>query len=206
MKNKLMRVISLAALALSLATVSRAELTATAQAAAINVSATSSLEVQGDSTLHKWTAQATKLSISATAKAGKGDLLSQVKAGGVTSLDITVLVEGLQSNEGAKMNKNMYSNMESTKFPDVHFSLKSYEVKDGVVNAKGALTIHGVSKDIEISGTILAKDGVVTVKGSYDLLMSEYGIKPPVMMLGTVRVKDSVKIVFDYVLPVPAKI
>ena len=30
--------------------------------------------------------------------------------------------------------------------------------------------------------------------------MSDYGIKPPVMMLGTVRVKDKVSIAYDYQL------
>jgi hypothetical protein len=38
------------------------------------------------------------------------------------------------------------------------------------------------------------------VKGSYDLRMTEYGLKPPSLMMGAMKVKELVKVNFDLLL------
>jgi hypothetical protein len=174
-------------------------------AQALTASAKAGLKILGDSTLHHWDVSATQMQISAVEEDKPGSLLDQVKAGSVSAVELTVTVEGLKSSESASMDKNMYKAMESSKFPLVRFSLKSYQIKDGQVAAKGVLSIHGVSKDVSMTASVALKDGQLGVKGSYDLLMSDYGIKPPVMMLGTVRVADKVSIVFDTLVPAKQK-
>jgi polyisoprenoid-binding protein YceI len=151
--------------------------------------AASSLKILGDSTLHKWEAVAQSLTISAVKE---GDLYK--------SLNLAVGVKGLKSNENASMDKNMYKALEASKFEEIHFAMASYEIKGEDVTAKGALTIHGTVKDVELKGKISQAGGNLAVKGSHDLLMSDYGIKPPVMMLGTVRVADKVTIAYDFTL------
>ncbi len=160
----------------------------------------SSLKILGDSSLHKWEAKAGKLEITGVLSGQKSQWLKQLRTGSLNKLSVVVAVEGLKSNEGSSMDKNMRKAMGGEKFPEVRFDLKSYTVKDGDVTAQGTLTIHGVSKEVELKGQLASKDDSVSVKGSYSLLMSDYGIKPPVMMLGTVRVVDKVTIAYDYSL------
>lgn len=165
---------------------------------ALAASVSSSVKVLGDSTLHKWEAKATKLEISALLAAGQSSAWDGATKGQLKDLKLTIQVDGLKSNESEKMDKNMKNAMEADKFATITFVMASYEAKDGDVVAKGSLTIHGVSKDVELKGKLSQKDKAVNVKGSFDLLMSEYGIKPPVMMLGTVRVADKVSIAYDF--------
>jgi polyisoprenoid-binding protein YceI len=82
--------------------------------------------------------------------------------------------------------------------PEIRFSLTGYELKDGAVAAAGQLSIHGQTRDVVLPGSVTAKANGVNVKGSYGLKMSDYGIKPPVMMLGTIRVADALTISYDF--------
>jgi hypothetical protein len=38
------------------------------------------------------------------------------------------------------------------------------------------------------------------VKGSHEIRMKEYGLKPPTLMLGTLKVDERVKVSFDLLL------
>ena len=172
--------------------------TAAKPAAAVELKSLSpSVKILGDSTMHKWEADATALTVSA--QCAPGDLLAQIKAGRLTQLTLAVGVEGLQSTESKSMDKNMHRAMDSDQDPQITFSLKHYSLEGDTVTAQGSLEIHGVTKDVALKGLLAAgKDGAVTVTGSYDLLMSDYGVKPPVMMLGTIRVKDWVTIAYQF--------
>jgi len=172
---------------------------AAAAPAAVQAAEGAALVLNGDSTLHKWNAKASILSISGEA-ASEGSLLDAVKANGLKSLKVSVNVEGLKSNEGKSMDKNMYKALESGQFAEVTFTLASYALTGSDVVAKGSLNIHGVAKDVDLKGVLSEKDGAVSIKGSYTLKMSDYGIKPPVMMLGTIKVKDDVTVDYDFML------
>ena len=174
--------------------------TALAQPQALTATAESSVTVLGDSTLHKWTAKATQLQISAVAVPGRDGLWVAVQSGRLRALSLLAPVAGLKSNEGGKMDKNMRAALEAEKFSETRFVMAGYEIKEGELLARGALTIHGVSKDVELKGKVTGDAESVELKGSYDLLMSAYGIKPPVMMLGTLRVADKVSIAYDFTL------
>ena len=182
-------------MALALAALPALALAAQPAGAALK-SLSPTVKILGDSTMHKWEANATALTVTAEIKAG--DLLANVKAGGLSKLELAISVDGLQSTESKSMDKNMRNAMESDKAPQITFSLKSYTLVGETVTAKGSLSIHNVAKDVELTGLLSAKDGALKIKGSYDLLMSDYGVKPPVMMLGTVKVKDSVTIAYQF--------
>lgn len=166
---------------------------------ALRSSVSSTVKVLGDSTLHKWDAKAGALSITAELAGGKtGSLLEQVKAGALSKLELVIGVDSLASNEGKSMDKNMHKAMDSDKFGSITFSLTGYTVTGDEVVAKGALTIHGTTKDVELKGKLAAKGEGIQVTGSFDSLMSDWGVKPPVMMMGTVRVADKIAIAYDY--------
>jgi YceI-like domain len=75
--------------------------------------------------------------------------------------------------------------MESTKFPKADFKGNITNIatvnfaKDGSypVAVAGALTIHGVTKQITEKGTIEIKAGKVSIKSKFNIKVKEYGIK-----------------------------
>jgi polyisoprenoid-binding protein YceI len=172
-----------------------------AAAAPVSLTATAvSVQIQGDSTLHHWTANAGSATVTASLLTSDKGLLVAVQNQAFKSLDLVVAVDSLKSSEGGGMDKNMHQDLDSDKFPSIRFSMKSYSLADLTVTALGSLSIHGQSKDVSLTGQLVASNSALELKGSYPLLMSDYGIKPPVMMFGTVRVADKVAIVWDFKL------
>jgi hypothetical protein len=87
----------------------------------------------------------------------------------------------------------------------ITFRLDSYEVDAGATTADafttkavGSLRIAGRERaiDLRVRSERVA-DGSVTAHGEREILMSDYGVNPPRMMLGTIRTGDKVVVKFN---------
>ncbi len=84
--------------------------------------------------------------------------------------------------------------MESDKFPKSEFKGKITNVgevnlsKDGVYNAKaeGKLTMHGVTKEVSIPGTITVKGTDITMSSKFVVKTKDYDIKIPSVVEGKI--------------------
>ena len=174
--------------------------------AQIGVTPAGSLRIEGDSTLHKWSSTATVVAMTFQLADGAPESLSYAIASmKIASMEVRIPVAGLKSGESG-LDKNMRSAMNADKFPDVVYRLEHYVTMkgaaDGVLTAKteGKLTIAGRTKPVTIDVEFRLGSDAAAVKGSYTLEMSDYGIKPPTLMLGAIKVRDPVTIRFDLVL------
>ncbi len=165
-----------------------------------------SLRVEGDSTLHRWSSTATVIAMSFELDGGAPQsLFEAIQASRVKSMEARIAVAGLKSGESG-LDKNMRKAMKEAEFPDVVYRLGRYALKKdapgGVLAAKaeGELTIAGRTKPVSIDVEFRAGPDAVAVTGSAALLMSDYGIKPPTLMLGAIKVRDPVAIRFDLIL------
>lgn len=166
----------------------------------------STLSVLGTSTVHQWTctSKETKVSLQRADGATSTDPIELVKAGQVVAVDVTVPVATLHS-EKAGLDKNMLKAMNASQHPDVTVHLDKFTPAAGAADtlklqAEGTLTIAGTTKPVVLAGHLVAGDGGVWLMGEYDLKMSQYGIKPPTMMMGTIRVGDPVTIKYQLLL------
>lgn len=165
-----------------------------------------SLRIEGDSTLHKWSSTATAVSMTFTLADGAPQGLSEaIKAAKVSGLEVKISVAGLKSGESG-LDKNMRKAMDAEKFPEILYKLGKYELDKptaaGTAAAKttGELTIAGKTKTVAMDVEFTLGAAAPEVKGSYTLNMSDFGIKPPSLMLGAIKVRDPVTIRFDLVL------
>lgn len=77
--------------------------------------------------------------------------------------------------------------MESDKYPKSEYKGKVADInkvnlsKDGSYDVKttGKLTMHGVTKEVSIPGTLVVKNGVVTVNAKFTVKPADYNIKIP---------------------------
>jgi len=65
------------------------------------------------------------------------------------------------------------------------------------IDAKGTLTIAGVVREIGMAVTAVREGSMVRLRGGAPLLMTQFGIKPPTMMMGALRTADQVVVSFD---------
>jgi polyisoprenoid-binding protein YceI len=164
----------------------------------------SRLSLEGESTLHAYSSTATR--VEATAEfdgsfaAGAADARAAVAGGALKSLRVAVPVAALRSGDSG-LDKNMQRALKQDAAPVIRFTLVDYkaeEAKDGslLVKAHGRLAIAGTEKDADVEATCRFGPGGVEVTGAKDVLMSDFGIKPPVLMLGAIKTADKVVVHF----------
>lgn len=102
-------------------------------------------------------------------------------------LQFAVLMKGFEFKKALMQEHFNKDYVESDKFPRATFkgqltnnSTVNYQV-DGTypVTAKGQLTIHGITKDIETSGNVIVKDGRPIVSSVFNITVADYQISIP---------------------------
>jgi polyisoprenoid-binding protein YceI len=148
---------------------------------------------QGDSTVRGFTCVATQI-ISELNTSDGSDVATLVD-----DAVVTIPVAKLDCGN-AKMNDHMRKALKVDQHPAIEFRLASYSIESTNAVLKGKLTIAGNAKDVQIDGTVVQTDNLVQVKALKQIVMSEWGVKPPSLMLGTMKVKDKVTVGFNVVL------
>ncbi|RMD73562.1 MAG: YceI family protein [Bacteroidetes bacterium] len=105
-------------------------------------------------------------------------------------LEFAVLIKGFQF-EKALMQEHFNENyMESDKYPKATFKGSIVNIdevdfgKDGTypVVAKGQLTIHGVTREVEVPGQITVTNGQIAAQASFEVAVADYGIEIPAVV------------------------
>ncbi len=103
------------------------------------------------------------------------------------TLQFSVLIKGFEF-ENAEMQEHFNDHyLESHKFPKADFKgtlTNNHEINYGKpgtypAKAKGLLTIHGVTKEVQTTGTITVEPAAVKAASSFKVQVADYGIKIP---------------------------
>jgi hypothetical protein len=94
--------------------------------------------------------------------------------------------------------------MESEQFPKSSFegTISGYQPSaTGEQNAKatGKLTIHGVTQNVTISGTITNTNGALTMKAKFPVKLVDYKIKIPQLLWKNIAEEVEVTVEFNYI-------
>jgi polyisoprenoid-binding protein YceI len=119
------------------------------------------------------------------------------------ALQIGMLMKGFEFDK-ALMQEHFNENyVESNKFPKADFKGTITNTSDinfakaGTYNAKvkGSLTIHGVTRDIETTGTVKVNDDNIKAESTFSILLSDYGIKIPAIVKD--KISNAIRITID---------
>lgn len=93
--------------------------------------------------------------------------------------------------------------MESDKFPRSTFSGKvsGYDPSTASVQTvmvNGQLTIHGITRDVEIPGTIERKNGMLLMKSKFMVRLEDYNIRIPKLMWQNIAEQVEVTVDLSY--------
>jgi len=142
----------------------------------------------GTSNVHAYTASTTKV----------------LATGTVDAFVITIPAATLASPKG-DIDKNMHKALKVDECPDITFRLIRFDSKpDAASNrAIGVLKIAGVEREVALVITTKRTGATLTVQGSLDLLMTDYGITPPKALMGMLKTDPKVTVTFETVLAIP---
>jgi len=167
----------------------------------------SQLMLRGKSTLHDYASAATRMELAVEVvdplPAGASPLARLGQAGAVRSIVLTIPVEAMKSEKNG-LDKNMYKALKSAANPNIVFRLTSPAVAttaDGTTyHVAGQLELAGQAQPVEVEVRASETPEGIVLEGSKSLLMSDYGIKPPTMFLGTLKTDDRVVVEWRLVL------
>ncbi len=158
--------------------------------------------VKGTSTLHDWDMTSSKGQTKATFTLDG----NQVK--GISALAFSVPAESLKSDKSG-LDKNAYKALDTDKHKNITFTMTSGTVNSTgnntfQVKATGNLTIAGTTKPTTITanGQFNPADKSIAVKGSTTFKMTGYNVKPPTVMMGTIKTGDEITIDYNTKLTV----
>ena len=196
MRNVLLTVSAL----LAVATTAGAQ---SASAIRLRLDPASELTIEGTSSLHAFHCKTNKILAYVDVDPGYTKDLTKV-ARPIVSVKVNIVVRTLTCGNG-QMDKNMYSTLDADKNPLIKYTMANYDIIDGtkspaafVANTTGTLTISGQEKviNMKINAERLS-DGTATAQAEQALLMSDFGIKPPSFMFGSLKVGDEIKVKFN---------
>ncbi|MGD9557686.1 MAG: YceI family protein [Mangrovibacterium sp.] len=165
---------------------------ATAQVQYKLVQGGSSVLVKGTSTLHEWEMKGEKMS-GAFVLTADGEL-NKLSSGNF------VLESGSLKSEHNMMDKKAYEALKQKSYPTIEARLLQVEGDQHSGKAKMALTIAGktnqVTDDFQVSS---AGNGKMEISGVLNLKMSDFGVVPPVALMGTIKTGDEIKVEYRLV-------
>ena len=163
----------------------------------------SRLWIDGTSSIKSFSCKAPE--VNAVVEASGPNAIPQLLIGekGVKSVRVTVPAAQLDCSNGT-MNEHMRKAIKLAEHKTIEFRLSDYDVArgtDGIAGTiNGTLLLGGVSKPIAIKAEGKPENGMLHITGSYDLNMTEYGLKPPTLMFGRIKVGPTVKVNYDLLL------
>jgi polyisoprenoid-binding protein YceI len=151
--------------------------------------------VEGTSTVRSYRCESTSVTGSAQASSAQlADLATVPRA------EVSIPVASLDCRNGT-MNGHMRKALKAEQNPTIRLRASGIQVSpSGAARISGDLTIAGQTRPVSIDGTAASDDGKVRVRGSKRLVMTDFGVQPPTLMMGTMKVAAPVTIGFDVTL------
>jgi len=153
--------------------------------------------VSGTSTVRGWTCSAK--GVMAVTPAASSSQPAPGFASGVQTATATVPVQAFQCPND-EMTQHLLETMKADKFPEIVYRLERYQVTGAQAQATGTITIAGVTAPVSFPVALKASAQGVEVEGNTRLDMTKFGIEPPVVMAGLLKVGPQIRIEFKGVV------
>ena len=191
----------------------RHDATGANQTPSLTLAPGASLQLDGNSTLHRYSAKASGMKVDVgldesheAAGAKPPNLETLIRSHLIKTFDLAVPVDRLASGEKG-LDANMRKALKGEQYKEIQFHMESYEVRPPAASGhlftiimRGRLSLAGVERTIDVDAAGVRVGAGIRLTGSKELLMTDYQIKPPTMMLGTIKTANLITVKFDATL------
>ena len=108
------------------------------------------------------------------------------------SIDISM---SILKSDNKDRDEHMLQAIEDVKYPVAKYTFNDVKKSDKGYIVSGILDFHGVKKPLVIQAQITKSNSKIDLEGTSSFLMSSYNVKPPKMLILTVR--DQVDLAID---------
>jgi polyisoprenoid-binding protein YceI len=121
----------------------------------------------------------------------------------VSGARVSIPVSTLDCRNGT-MNGHLRTALKAAQAPNISLQITSATISPGgeasTARLTGELTIAGTTRPVTLDATVAGDAGQLRVRGSKAIVMTEYGVRPPSLMMGAMRVNPNVTVGFDVIL------
>lgn len=131
---------------------------------------------------------------------GAGSLVFRANAASL------VVTGDVKEKDRAEIERVMHRDvLESAAYPEITFTSQRTAAEETGgnqyrVKVSGALELHGVTRDEELTVYLTLGEGQARAYGEFALLQSNYGIRPISFAGGALRLKDELRFSFDFAM------
>lgn len=156
----------------------------------------STMKIEGTSSLHDWSAEANK--VTGTVNFSENDLTTALQ-----NVSIEIEVNAIKSEKGSAMDNNIYSALKAKSNPKITFQMTKVNSIKGQISdfnalVTGNLTIAGTTKLVELNVKgRKSTNGNLVFNGVKKIKMTDFNVKPPSFMFGAMKTGDEVTITFS---------
>lgn len=102
------------------------------------------------------------------------------------------------------MDNIAYSSLKSDAYPNIEFTLLKInkitnEGNSSVIDADGSLLVAGNKRTVALKATGEIQNDEICFEGNHSMRMTDFGIKPPAALLGTLKTGDSISVYFKVI-------
>jgi len=161
-----------------------------------------SMLIDGTANIRDWDSEVKKIDAEVVLKEFDLSDLSSLTAEHFKTLKLNMPVSDIES-DSRRLTRNLQDYLKGDDHPYIKFNLKSIENVEAednnsaVVTAIGVINAAGVDHEVTMTVNASVNDGTVTFSGTQDLLMTDFGIDPPTAVMGTVRARDEIQIIYS---------
>lgn len=154
------------------------------------LSENSKMVIKGTSSLHDWESDVESVR-------GEGIVALENQQARFQDFNMSIPVTSIKSGKSA-MDKNTYEALQEEKYPTIEFSLNQIEsLSRDKIRASGKLSIAGKIRPVTLTANYdLHNADLISLKGSYTMKMTDFGVEPPTAVFGTIKTGDEITI--DY--------
>jgi len=156
----------------------------------------SKFTVKGTSTIHDW--EMISESFNGSISINQSNSENVV----IKDIAITVGVKSLESGNSMMDNK-CHDALKVDKNPNIIYQFKGLKSIKSLGNSKysailsGTLNIAGKTELVDINTTLTKKGNGIQIEGEKPIKMSDFDVKPPVALLGTIKTGNDITIVIN---------
>lgn len=129
-------------------------------------------------------------------------------ASGVRKVLVTAPVSAIACGNG-KMDDHLRKALKEKEYPEIRYQAEHYTLIDNgtAVQTSGEITIAGVTRPIDLGATLTPlPEGGLRAVGTVEINMADFGVKPPSLFLGTLKVAKVVVVKFNAVVQMPQEV
>jgi hypothetical protein len=155
------------------------------------------VSIHGTFSIHDWSETIGKVS---------GELVGTANGDGsalIQSIRIVMQVRSIKGDMGAVMNNKTYKALKGDADPEITFvltgpvDLSRIAAGNTAASEKGTLTLAGVTHAVIMSVlSFSTAHGAMAIEGEQKINMTDYGVKPPSALFGTMKASPEITINF----------